>query len=243
MEVPQNRAETLRALRQLCRGSAKPFIPQLDERMFQSTGLPGLDSLLPETGIEPGWIIEWLTPVEGCGTGVLALQGVPLALKKRSLWAVVDATGEFHPSAVQGWGGALKNLLWLRPSCVADAAWAVEQCLRCPAVGVTWFHSDPLPDRVLQRWKIAAEAGGGMGVLFRPAKAARYASWADIRWLVHPRPSTVTGTRRVRVELLSCRGSCQAGNSVELEVCDATGHVRLVATVAGTVSASRAVGA
>ena len=237
------RAETLRKLRQICRGTAKPFIPLSDQPLRLSTGLSALDALLPGGGLEPGWIVEWLSPVEGCGAAVLALQGVRPALQRRPVWAVVDGTGEFHPSAAWGWGVSLDTLLWLRPSSVADTAWTIEQCLRCPAVGVTWFQADLLPDRVLQRWKIAAGTGGGIGILFRPARAARNASWADVRWLVQPRPAAVAQGRRVRVELLSCRGECRAGDSIELDVCDAAGHVRLVSSVAGAAPAIRAAGA
>ena len=236
-EMEAQRAETLRALRRICQGTARQFTPQLEERSRLSTGLPGLDALLPDRGMEPGWIIEWLAPVEGCGACVLALQGVRAALQRQPVWAVVDETGEFHPPAVQGWGVSLDALLWLRPSSVAEAAWAVEQCLRCPAIGVTWFQAERLPDRVIQRWKIAAETGGGVGVLFRPAKAARHTSWADVRWLVQPKPARTTAGRRMRVELLSCRGGYRTGDSVELEICDATGDVRLVSAVANTASA------
>ena len=41
----------------------------------------------------------------------------------------------------------------------------------------------------------------------------------------------------MRVELLSCRGGYRMGDSVELEICDATGDVRLVSAVADTASA------
>ncbi len=256
MDRNLDRAETLLALRNICRGTARSLGRSTDERLRLSTGLPGLDSLLPDQGLEPGWVVEWLAPVEGCGVAVLALQGVRTALGRQSAWAVIDggrddfrkvgnpegSTGKFYPLAAQGWGVSLESLLWLRPSSVADAAWAVEQCLRCPAVGVTWFQSDLVPDRVLQRWKIAAETGGGIGVLFRPSKAARQASWADVRWLVHPQPSVNAGRQRVRVELLSCRGACRLGESVDLDVCDVTGEVRLVSTVTSTASAVRSIG-
>lgn len=241
MESHSQRSETLRALRQLCRGTGRQFVGRFDERSRLSTGLAALDGLLPDQGLEPGWLVEWLSPVEGCGAAVLALQGVKPALRQGAVWAVVDDRGEFHPPAAQGWGISLERVLWLRPGSVADTAWTIEQCLRCPAVGVTWFQADPLPDRVLQRWKIAAEAGGGLGVLFRPAKAARYASWADVRWLVQPRSMAALGGRQIRVELLSCRGAYQGGNSVELEVCDATGDVRLVSALANTTPAIRAI--
>jgi protein ImuA len=243
MEVNTERAETLRALRQLCRGAAHRPAQDLEGRRRLSTGIPGLDELLPDRGLEPGWLVEWLSPVEGCGTALLALQGIRSALERRPVWAIVDSTGEFHPPAAQGWGVSLESVLWLRPSSVADVAWTVEQCLRCPAVGVTWFQVDPLPDRVLQRWKIAVEAGGGVGALFRPARAARNASWADVRWLVQPQPSLIAGERRIRVELLSCRSAFRTGDSIELDVCDATGDVRLVSAVARATSAVRAAGA
>lgn len=247
MEGSGHRAETIRALRKLCQGTSRQFNSYAENPLRISTGVPALDALLPDRGLQPGWLVEWLSPVEGAGIMVLALQGVRSALQRQGAWAVVDEAGEFYPPAVQGWGVSLETLLWLRPSSVGDAAWAVEQSLRCPAVGLTWFRSERIADRVLQRWKIAAEIGGGVGVLFRPAKAARSASWADVRWLVHPPPPspqslrTATEGRRMRVELLSCRGECRTGDWAELEVCDATGDVRLVSTVAGTTSPSRGV--
>lgn len=241
MEAGSQRAETLRALQQICRGTAKSFLRQSEERPTLSTGLAVLDSLLPDRGLPPGTMVEWLVPVEGCGAVLIALQGVRCALQRQPVWAVVDDRGEFYPAAAQGWGVSLETMLWLRPSSVADRLWAVEQCLRCPAVGVTWFQAESLPDRVLQRWKIAAETGGGIGVLFRPARAARFPSWADVRWLVQPRPTVAKGRRRLRIELSFCRGVCQSGAWAELEVCDATGDVRLVSSVAGPASAVRAV--
>ena len=240
MKGDEQRAETLRTLRQLCRGTTDFTRP--DDRPRLSTGLPELDALLPGGGLVGGSLVEWLAPVEGGGTASLALQGIRPALRPHTVWAVVDAAGEFHPPAVLGWGISLEAVLLLRPSSVADAAWTVEQCLRCPAVGVTWFATEHLPDRVMQRWKIAAETGGGLGVLFRPARVARQASWADVRWLVQSRPAVTVGSRRLRVELLACRGAFRGG-FIEVDVCDATGDVRVVSAVADPTTAVRAAGA
>ena len=239
MPEDQQRVQTLQALRQLCRGAA---LVSSAERPRLSTGIPALDGLLPGRGLECGSLVEWLVPVEGSGAASLALQGVRPALERRAVWAVIDPAGEFHSPAVQGWGIPLDSVLLLRPASIADTAWTVEQCLRCAAVGVTWIQMETLPDRVLQRWKIAAETGGGVGVLFRPARARRQSSWADVRWLVEPRPNTASPGRRVRVELLACRGTC-AGGAVELDVNDATGDVRLVSAVADPTTALRAAGA
>lgn len=233
----EHRVETLRALRQLCRGTASGTKSDKGPRL--SMGIPALDALLPQRGLQPGSLVEWLAPVEGCGVGILALQGVQAALEHRQVWAVVDPTGEFHTSAVQGWGISLESLLLLRTSSVADALWTVEQCLRCPAIGITWFQIDHLPDRVAQRWKIATESGNGIGVLFRSASMAQRPSWADVRWSVQQQVAVKTTGRLLRVELISCRGAF-AGGSVELDVNDATGDVRLVSAVAGTTTAARA---
>ena len=236
----EHRAETLRALRQLCGKVARPV--GAEQQPLLSLGIPALDALLPGRGLERGSLVEWLSPVEGSGTATLALQGVRCALEQHRAWAVVDATGEFHPPVALGWGVPLESLLLLRPTSVSDAVWTVEQCLRCPAIGLTWFRTEHLPDQVARRWKLAAEIGGGVGVLFRPETAARRASWADVRWRVQPRVAVRTTGRVVRVELVSCRGAF-AGGSVELDVNVATGDVCLVSAVAGPTAVVRAAGA
>lgn len=236
----EHRAETLRALRQLCGKVARPHEAEAEHRL--SLGIPALEVLLPGRGLERGSLVEWLSPVEGSGVATLAMQGALAALEQHRVWAVVDATGEFHPPAARGWGVPLESLLLLRPTSVADAVWTVEQCLRCPAIGLTWFRTEHLSDQVARRWKLAAEIGGGLGVLFRPEAAARHASWADVRWRVQPRGAVRSTGRVVRVELVSCRGAF-AGGSVELDVNDATGDVRLVSAVAGATTAVRAAGA
>jgi len=212
-----------------------------DQRL--STGIPALDALLPGGGLEAGSLVEWLSPNDGCGAAVLAMQNVRASLVNRAAWAVVDPGGEFHPPAAAGWGASLESLLLLRPANAVDAIWTVEQCLRCPAVGLTWFRVfDPLPERVVHRWKIAAESGRGIGLLFCSARVAMQAAWSDVRWLVRSRPGPDSNSRRAKVELMRCRGVF-TGGSVELDVNDATGDVRLVSDMAGTATAIRATGA
>lgn len=236
-----NRAEVLRSLQLLCRNPNREL--RLDSRSRVSTGILALDEMLPGGGVEKGSLVEWLVPGDGSGAAVLALQCMRPVVEHQGVWAIIDPAGEFYPPAAQGWGVPLERLLWLRPESVADVAWTAEQCLRCPAVGITWFRAESLPDRVLQRWKIAAEVGGGIGVLFRPARVARSPSWADVRWLVRPQPAMTTATRRLRIELLFCRGACHTGASVELEVCNATSDVRVVSAVASATHEVRTVGA
>lgn len=237
MAKDEHRTEVLRALRQLCGKTVQSIHPQ--SALRRSFGIPALDALLPGGGVECGSLVEWLVPADGSGAAILALQGIQSALDGRLVWAVIDEQSEFHPSAVRGWGISLESLLLLRPSSSADALWAVEQCLRCPAVGVTWFFCEQIPDRVVQRWKRAAEIGGGIGVLFRSATAKQRSSWADVRWHVQPQPSVSREGRVIRVELMFCRG-CFAGGSVDLELRDATGDVCVVSAVANSTITNRA---
>lgn len=230
LATESDRVEILRSLQLICRGSTARRAPV---RGRLSTGIPGLDRLLPGGGLEEGSLVEWL----GSGASVLALQGVRSALDQQQVWAVVDPGGEFYSPAAQGWGVPLESLLLLRPGSAVDAAWAVEQCLRSPVVAVTWIRAETLSERVIQRWKISAETGGGVGVLFRPTRLRRQASWADVRWQVESQPdSSWQGQRRLRVELLACRGAF-AGGVVELSVNDATGHVCPVSAMANSATA------
>ncbi len=87
---------------------------------------------------------------------------------------------------------------------------ALDQALRCPAVAavVAWPESldGKLDGRTFRRLQLAAEQGGGLGLLIRPESVRSQPSWADVRLLVEPLPSTAPYGRRMRVVLLRCRG-------------------------------------
>src|SRR5262249_32767144 len=75
-----------------------------------------------------------------------------------------------------------------------------------PGIAVAWYRCDTVPDRVLRRWQLAAEAGGGVGMLFRPLSATRQRSWSDLRLTVTPIVHSSRFSRTVRVEVVYCRG-------------------------------------
>jgi protein ImuA len=209
-----------------------------------STGITALDDLLPQRGLSKGGMVEWLIEDVGMGAATLALAGVRSALKSDSgrngWWVVIDLQRQFFPPAALGWGVAPERLLLIHPASERDAAWAFEQALRCPGVAVTWNWIDSATERMLQRWKVAAEAGGGQGVLFRSDRALKQAAWVDVRWLVqpvagHPLVTHSEAGRRLRLKLVYCRGAL-SGQQIELECDDETGHVRLVAQLADSMS-------
>lgn len=188
-----SRADVLQSLKQQLRRISGADSPVAVLPAVTSTGIAALDALLPQRGISRGGMVEWLTPGAGAGAASLALVGVRAALAQGGRWVVIDLRGDFFPAAVIGWGVPLERLLVLRPATARDAAWAFEQTLRCAGVSVAWHWADKASERALRRWKVAAETGGGQGVLFRPLTSHRETSWADVRWQVHTNPTGKRG--------------------------------------------------
>ncbi len=123
----------------------------------------------------------------------------------------------------------LARLIVVRPENTADEQWALDQSLRSPGVAAVWCPLEKCPPRLGRRLQLAAEAGGNLGLLIRPATARGDPSWAEARFLVTP--LVATAGRRLRVELLHLRGNA-GGRTWDLELDDETGIVRLAPAVA-----------
>jgi len=194
---------------------------------------------LPELGIPPGGIVEWLVARQGAGALTSAFQIMLQSSARRGVWAIVDAARECYAPALSGWGIDLSRVLVLRPAGVPEVCWAIEQCLRCPGVSATWaWVDDRIPARVHRRWQLAAEVGGGVGLFFRPNTARREPVWADLRLLVTPQAGGGGETRRANIEVLYRRGG-RGGSARSWEIDHAAGLVRLVPEVAHPASAER----
>jgi protein ImuA len=186
-----------------------------------STGIMALDNLLPERGVRSGSLVEYL----GNGSS-LALAAARVACRERP-FIVLDRERRFHPAA---WG-QLTNTVFVQPATEAEELWALDQCLRCPGVGMVLFHCERLKPRDFRRLQLAAEAGGTVGMLVRPVSFRGRPTWAEVQWLTQPFPSH--GRRRLRVALLRCRGGPR-GASVILELDD--NHTWQAADHAGALS-------
>lgn len=207
-----------------------------------STGIAPLDQLLPEGGFRRGTLVEWLAAAEGSGVENCALRAVVPVLQSGRVFVVIDPSGEFYPPAAAALGIPPADMLVIRPARAADLLWSLEQALRCPGVGATLCEFERLSDRAFRRLQLAAEAGGGLGLLLRPASVRSQPSWAEVRLLVEPLPASRSSGRRVRIELLRCRGG-MSGGAVELEVSHETNSVHLVSPLVAPVSPRRAAGA
>jgi protein ImuA len=231
-------------------GSRSP----IDERPI-STGISALDRLLPAGGLRRGTLVEYLSPAAASGAGLLALSAAREACREGRALVVLDhppptrsasegiSAGHFYPPAAVAWGIDLARMLVLRPATTADALWAFDQALRCPGVGAVFARYSRLASREFRRLQLAAESGGTVGLLLRPATARGQPTWAGVRWQVardakvvgeskvESRKSKVRGgqlstldlrppTWKIVVELVRCRGGTE-GRTVVLELDEA----------------------
>lgn len=123
-----------------------------------------------------------------------------------------------------------------------------EEGLRHAGLAGVVVELSRLPMAQSRRLQLAAEEGGGLGILLRrwrrTADAASFSqpNAASTRWrisaaLSEPLPVPGIGRPRWRVELLRCRGGGTA--DIILEACDEQGHLGLPAALADRASATR----
>ncbi|HTN74525.1 MAG TPA: hypothetical protein VL096_04735 [Pirellulaceae bacterium] len=186
--------------------------PTRDDALL-STGCAALDRLFPDNGLRRGTVLEWLSPGPGSGVSWLALAAVRAALVAGGLLVLCDREAAFHPWALQALGIDTTRVVLVRAKDAADHRWAIDQALRSPAVAAVWARLSRLDAKTSRRFQLAAEQGGVIGVLVRPATARGCPTWADVQLGVTPLPD---GPERAwRVESARSRDS---GESVTTEI-------------------------
>ena len=218
--------DSLRA--QLARWEARR--PGRDESPI-SSGCQALDRLLPGGGLPRGALVECLEDEAGAGgAGTLALILARQAAVEGGAIVILDPRHSFYPPAAAVLGIDLDELLVIRSSQARDQLWALDQCLRCPAVAAVWAPLEQLSPRDFRRLQLAAECGGGLGVLVRGSAARKQPSWSELQLWIHPQACGAedlrTG-RRLRVELARCR-QARSGGMIELEIDAVTGVMQAV---------------
>jgi hypothetical protein len=164
-------------------------------RHVWSSGIAALDACLPAGGLRGGSLVEWWEPVSGSGAAQLSWwTAAALARQRRGRIAVVECASHcrqegsvFYPPAAIGWGVPAERLMVVRAAQTADALWACDQLLRCESLAAVWWCSDPFErcdDRAARRLQLAAEIGGGLGLIVRSAAQRRQPSWAEVQWVV-----------------------------------------------------------
>jgi hypothetical protein len=135
----------------------------------------------------------------------------------------LDPSRELYPPALHAMGVPLDRLYMVRTP-IAEQAWAIAECLRCRGVAAV-VAAPPRLDRVgARRLQLAAERGGGAGLLLRTTGPLSGDYAAATRWLVAPAPGAAT-VQRWRVQLIHGHGG-QVGRSVLLEYSRDTAQTR-----------------
>ena len=78
----------------------------------------------------------------------------------------------------------LSRLVIVRPGGRRDAVWAMEQALRCGSVGAVVGLLDSLSVRAARQLQLAAEAGGGIGLLVGREGRSVGVKFAAVRMVV-----------------------------------------------------------
>jgi hypothetical protein len=177
-------------------------------RPVWSTGNSALDARLPGGGWPTASLIEVLLDHTGLGEVQLFLPALVKCQRNTgpgmsddAPWLVWIAPPHepYAPALVQQ-GIELGRLLVVRPASATEALWAAEQALGsgvCAAV-LLWLKGSD--DRWLRRLKLAAEAGGALGVLFRPERHRFESSPASLRLVM------TQGEQETRLDLLKVQG-------------------------------------
>ena len=187
------------------------------DRTF-TTGLDAIDALAPGGAFARGTIHELLfAPGDGEPRFFATTLAKHASTKRRQpiIWS--DPCGDLYPPALATMGIDLRQFYLLRPPTSADEVWAVAECLRCKGVGAVVAAPAVLSRVEARRLQLAAETGGAVGLLLRPAgkRSVHYA--ATTRWLIAPAMGE-RSVQRWRIQLLHGHGG-RVGQTVYLE-CD-----------------------
>jgi hypothetical protein len=177
---------------------------RLSSRPVWSTGRSALDARLPGGGWPTASLVEVLLGAPGLGEVQLFLPALVQCQREadgESPWVVwISPPHEPFAPALSQQGIELGRLLIVRPATATEALWAAEQALSsgvCAAV-LLWLKGTD--DRWLRRLKLAAEAGGALGVLFRPERHRFESSPAALRLLLTP------GDEEPHLDLIKVQG-------------------------------------
>ncbi len=169
---------------------------------------------MPGGGWPLGALTELLTDTSGIGELQLLLPALrTLAHQGRPIVWITPPYLPYAPALAQH-GIPLQQVLLIQTMRQQESLWAIEQTLRCPAIGAVLGWGSQLPDRQLRRLQLAAETGSTLAILHRPLELARSPSPAALRVQLQPTPDGLA------LQILKYRGG-RAGARVRLDHPDA----------------------
>jgi protein ImuA len=184
-----------------------------------ASGLPGLDDALGG-GFALASLHELLAPLDGGPAESIALLTAARAAGEHRWIIYIDARGDFYPPGAVQLGVPLGRLLVIQVSRHAEVLWVSEQALRCRAVGAVILPVRRIDRYVSRRLQLAAENGGGLGLVIQSEPRPGH-TFAASRLRLDPLVGEAE-TRRALVSVLKLR----EGRPVEpfvVELPDAAG--------------------
>jgi protein ImuA len=166
-----------------------------------------IDTALPWGGLPRAALHEILAAEPGAAAGFAAL--VLARAGGTVLWIAPDP--DAWPPGLARFGLSPAQLVLVRAARVQDALWAMEETLRCPAIGAALLVAGAIDLTAARRLQLAAEAGGVLGLLLRPDEDNAAPTAALTRWRIGAAPSGSSSPHAIgdpawRLELLRCRG-------------------------------------
>jgi hypothetical protein len=201
------RTQMLKQLARLCRSGESGRAPW----QAAPSGFPELDANLPGGGWPVGAIAELMSDAIGIGELSLLVPVLSkLARAGRYIAWIAPPYLPYAPALAQR-GLPLERVLLIQTRNLQESLWATEQALRCPAIGAVLGWPASIVDKNVRRLQLAAEAGGSLGILYRPPEAARESSPAALRLRLHAAPDGLA------VEIHKSRGG-RAGLTLRIGI-------------------------
>lgn len=165
---------------------------------------------LPGGGLARAAVHEVLAADPGAATGFCAMLLARAAAGGRGSVLWIAENPDAWPPGLARFGLSPADLVLVQVPRPIDGLWAMEESLRCPGVAGAVLMLRTLDLTAARRLQLAAETGGGIGLLLRPDAADAGASAALTRWRVGALAGTGSaydlGDPRWQLDLLRCRG-------------------------------------
>ena len=171
------------------------------------TGFPKLDRLLFHGGWPRSGLTEVLCDRHGVGELRLLAPALSRLCTEEGRWLIwIHPPFTPYAPALASWGVATERILVVHPDSGQDALWCLEQALQsgsCSAA-LAWLDEWQLKSGEMRRLLNRAKRGNTWTVLFRPLRASRNPSPAELRIAIGPTPSETPN--EVRLSILKRRG-------------------------------------
>ena len=152
-----------------CARVAVPSVP---------TGFAELDVLLPGEGWPSGALTEIYFERPGIGELQLVMPAAARLTRAERWLAMIAPPCIPYAPALAAHGVRLSRLMLLQPKTADEQLWACEQALHSENCGAVLAWMNRIQERAMRRLQLAAERGGTLAMLFRPARATAFPSAA-----------------------------------------------------------------